>query len=120
DLVPGVAPVAQSLYRLAPSEMQELTSKLHELSDKGLIRPTSSPWGDPGLLVKKKGGSFRPFKVLNKDGPVAYRLELPQQLSKVPSTFRVSNMKKSLIIPLDEIQIDDKLHFDEEPIEIMD
>ncbi|GKE51504.1 reverse transcriptase domain-containing protein [Tanacetum coccineum] len=62
----------------------------------------------------------RPFKVLNKDGPVAYRLELPQQLSKVPSTFRVSNMKKSLIIPLDEIQIDNKLHFDEEPIEIMD
>nr|GEV05917.1 hypothetical protein [Tanacetum cinerariifolium] len=67
----------------------------------------------------------RPFKVLSKVGDVAYRLELPQQLSRVHNTFYVSNLKKclsdeSLVIPLDELRIDDKLHFIEEPVEIMD
>ncbi|GJW62369.1 putative reverse transcriptase domain-containing protein [Tanacetum coccineum] len=62
---------------------------------------------------------------LTKVGTVAYRLELPEQLSRVHSTFHVSNFKKCmadkpLAIPLDEIQIDDKLHFIEEPVEIMD
>ncbi|GKB45232.1 putative reverse transcriptase domain-containing protein [Tanacetum coccineum] len=64
-------------------------------------------------------------KVLAKFRPVAYRLELPRQLSNVHSTFHVSNLKKclsdeSLVIPLEEIQIDDKLYFIEEPVEIMD
>ncbi|GJV76348.1 hypothetical protein Tco_1507932 [Tanacetum coccineum] len=54
DLVPGVAPVARSPYGLAPSEIQELSSRLQELSDKGFIRPSSTPWGDPILFVKKK------------------------------------------------------------------
>ncbi|GKC45374.1 putative reverse transcriptase domain-containing protein [Tanacetum coccineum] len=63
--------------------------------------------------------------ILAKVGTVSYRLELPKQLSKVHSTFHVSNLKKclsdeTLAIPLDEIQIDDKLHFVEEPVEIMD
>ncbi|GJT60545.1 putative reverse transcriptase domain-containing protein [Tanacetum coccineum] len=67
----------------------------------------------------------RPFKIISKVGNVAYRLELPEQLSKVHSTFHVSNLKKCisdepLAIPLDEIQVDDKLHFIEEPIKIMD
>ncbi|GKC71137.1 hypothetical protein Tco_1117020 [Tanacetum coccineum] len=66
-----------------------------------------------------------PFKVLAKVGTIAYRLELPQQLMRVHSTFHVSNLKKCLAdkplaIPLDEIHIDDKLHFVEEPVEIMD
>nr|GEW91766.1 putative reverse transcriptase domain-containing protein [Tanacetum cinerariifolium] len=47
DLIPGVAPVARAPYRLAPSKMKELTDKLKELSDKGFIRPSSSPWGAP-------------------------------------------------------------------------
>ncbi|GJU76900.1 putative reverse transcriptase domain-containing protein [Tanacetum coccineum] len=64
-------------------------------------------------------------KVLAKVRTVAYRLELPQQLSRVHSTFHVSNLKKCLsdeplAIPLDEIHIDDKLHFVEEPVEVMD
>ncbi|GKF33231.1 hypothetical protein Tco_0106431, partial [Tanacetum coccineum] len=46
-------------YRLAPSEMKELSEQLQELSDKGFIRPSSSPWGAPVLFVKKKDGSFR-------------------------------------------------------------
>nr|GEX84316.1 putative reverse transcriptase domain, ribonuclease H-like domain, aspartic peptidase domain protein [Tanacetum cinerariifolium] len=54
-----VAPVARAPYRLAPSKMKELAKKLQELSDKGFIRPSSSPWGAPVLFVKKKDGSFR-------------------------------------------------------------
>ncbi|GJR13186.1 putative reverse transcriptase domain-containing protein [Tanacetum coccineum] len=54
DLVPGAAPVARAPYRLAPSELKELSEQLKELSDKGFIRPSSSPWGAPVLFVKKK------------------------------------------------------------------
>ncbi|GJU27174.1 putative reverse transcriptase domain-containing protein [Tanacetum coccineum] len=69
DLIPGSVPVAQAPYRLAPSEMKELSEKLQELSDKGFIRPSSSPWGAPVLFVKKKDGSFRmciDYRELNK------------------------------------------------------
>ncbi|GJY96857.1 putative reverse transcriptase domain-containing protein [Tanacetum coccineum] len=59
DLVPGDAPVARAPYRLALSKMEELSAQLQELSDKGFIRPSSSPWGAPVLFVKKKDGSFR-------------------------------------------------------------
>ncbi|GJR93833.1 putative reverse transcriptase domain-containing protein [Tanacetum coccineum] len=69
DLVPGAAPVARAPYRLAPSEMKELAEQLQELTDKGFIRPSSSPWGAPVLFVKKKDGSFRmciDYRELNK------------------------------------------------------
>ncbi|GJR15202.1 putative reverse transcriptase domain-containing protein [Tanacetum coccineum] len=69
ELVPGAAPVARAPYRLAPSEMKELAKQLQELSDKGFIRPSSSPWGAPVLFVKKKDGSFRmciDYRELNK------------------------------------------------------
>ncbi|GKG20963.1 hypothetical protein Tco_0380764, partial [Tanacetum coccineum] len=59
DLVPGVAPVAWPPYRLAPSEMKELSEQLKELSDKGFIRPSSSPWGAQVLFVKKKDRSIQ-------------------------------------------------------------
>nr|GEX22520.1 hypothetical protein [Tanacetum cinerariifolium] len=66
-----------------------------------------------------------PFKILAKVGTIAYRLELPEQLSRVHSMFHVSKLKKCmadelLAIPLDEIQVDEKLNFIEEPVEIMD
>ncbi|GKD85822.1 putative nucleotidyltransferase, ribonuclease H [Tanacetum coccineum] len=61
DLIPGATPIAKSPYRLAPSEMQELSEQLQELQDKGFIRPSHSPWGAPVLFVKKKDGSFRMF-----------------------------------------------------------
>ncbi|GJY38152.1 putative reverse transcriptase domain-containing protein [Tanacetum coccineum] len=69
DLVPGAAPVARAPYRLAPSEMKELADQLQELSDKGFIRPSSSPWGAPVLFVKKKDGSLQmciDYRELNK------------------------------------------------------
>jgi hypothetical protein len=58
-------------------------------------------------------------------GPVAYQLLLPKELSNIHLIFHVSNLKKclsdeSLVIPLDEIEIDEKLHFIEEPVEVMD
>ncbi|KAJ9544424.1 hypothetical protein OSB04_024131 [Centaurea solstitialis] len=59
DLVPGAAPRAKTPYRLAPPEIQELSNQLEELLEKGFIRPSSSPWGAPILLVKKKDGSMR-------------------------------------------------------------
>ncbi|GJR80978.1 putative reverse transcriptase domain-containing protein, partial [Tanacetum coccineum] len=59
ELVPGAAPVARAPYRLAPAEMQELSTQLQELSDREFTRPSSSPWGASVLFVKKKDGSFR-------------------------------------------------------------
>ncbi|GJU43295.1 reverse transcriptase domain-containing protein [Tanacetum coccineum] len=69
ELTPGATPVAKSPYRLAPSELEELSGQLKELQDKGFIRPSSSPWGAPVLFVKKKDGSFRmciDYRELNK------------------------------------------------------
>ena len=69
DLIPGAAPIARAPYRLAPSEMQELSSQLEELLSRGFIRPSFSPWGAPVLFVKKKDGSFRmciDYRELNK------------------------------------------------------
>nr|GEZ48148.1 putative reverse transcriptase domain-containing protein [Tanacetum cinerariifolium] len=57
--VPGAAPVAWAPYRLAPFGMKDLSEQLKELSDKGVIRPSSLPWGATVLSVKKKDGSFR-------------------------------------------------------------
>ncbi|GJS82231.1 putative reverse transcriptase domain-containing protein [Tanacetum coccineum] len=69
DLIPGAMSVAKSPYRLAPSELEELSRQLKELQDKGFIRPSSSPWGALILFVKKKDRSFRmciDFRELNK------------------------------------------------------
>ncbi|GKC12495.1 putative reverse transcriptase domain-containing protein [Tanacetum coccineum] len=69
NLIPGAAPVARAPYRLAPSEMQELSNQLQELADRGFIQPSTSPWGAPVLFVKKKDGSFRmciDYRELNK------------------------------------------------------
>ncbi|GKE70730.1 putative reverse transcriptase domain-containing protein [Tanacetum coccineum] len=69
DLIPGASPVARAPYRLAPSEMKELSEQLKELYNKVFIRPSSLPWGAPVLFVKKKDGSFRmciDYRELNK------------------------------------------------------
>ncbi|GJR00664.1 hypothetical protein Tco_0523648 [Tanacetum coccineum] len=87
-----------------------------------------SPW--KGVVRFGKGRKLNPryvgpFKVLEKVGSVAYKLELPEELSTVHNTFHVSNLKKCyadepLAVPLDELHFDDKLQFVEEPVEIMD
>ncbi|GKG18624.1 hypothetical protein Tco_0372922, partial [Tanacetum coccineum] len=69
DLIPGAAPIARAPYPLASSEMKELSEQLQELSDKGFIKPSSSPWGALVLFIIKKDGSFRmyiDYKELNK------------------------------------------------------
>ncbi|GJR90257.1 hypothetical protein Tco_0214268 [Tanacetum coccineum] len=84
---------------------------------KGVVR-----FGKKGKLTPKYVGLF---KVIEWVGLVAYRLKLPLELNGVHDTFHVSNLKKCLAdetlhAPLEEIQIDAKLHFIEEPMEIMD
>ncbi|GKA44234.1 putative reverse transcriptase domain-containing protein [Tanacetum coccineum] len=69
DLILGPAPVARAPYRLAPSEMQELSNQLQELADRGFIQPSTLPWGAPILFVKTKDGSLRmciDYRELNK------------------------------------------------------
>lgn len=87
-----------------------------------------SPW--KGVIRFGKRGKLNPryigpFEILDRIGPMAYRLNLPPELNNVHNVFHVSNLKKCLtddnvVIPLDEIHIDNQLHFVERPIEIMD
>ncbi|GJU66450.1 putative reverse transcriptase domain-containing protein [Tanacetum coccineum] len=97
-----------------------------QVGDRVMIKV--SPW--KGVVRFCKRGKLNPryvgpFKVLEKVGSVAYRIELPQELSRVHNTFHVSNLKKCysdepLAVPLEGLHIDDKLRFVEEPVEIMD
>ncbi|GJU34766.1 putative reverse transcriptase domain-containing protein [Tanacetum coccineum] len=97
-----------------------------EVGDKVMLKV--SPWKGVVRFRKRRKLSPRyigPFKILSRVGLVAYKLELPRELQGIHNTFHVSNLKKclsdeDLIIPLDEVRIDEKLHFIEEPIEIMD
>ena len=69
NLAPGTEPVSKAPYTMAPVEMKELAAQLQDLLDKGVIRPSVSPWGAPVLFVKKKDGSMRlciDYRELNK------------------------------------------------------
>nr|GFB42234.1 putative reverse transcriptase domain-containing protein [Tanacetum cinerariifolium] len=97
-----------------------------QVGDKVMLKVL--PW--KGVVRFGKWGKLNPryvgpFKVLEKVRTVAYKLELPQELSRIHNTFHVSNLKKCysddpLTVPLDGLRIDDQLHFVEEPVEIMD
>nr|GEV25019.1 putative reverse transcriptase domain-containing protein [Tanacetum cinerariifolium] len=102
--------------RLHPSR-HSMGESVDRQSARGVIR-----FGKRGKLSPWYIG---PFEIIERIGPVAYKLELPEKLHGIHNTFHVSNLKKcladeNLVIPLEEVQLDDKLHFIEEPMEIMD
>ncbi|GJS02702.1 putative reverse transcriptase domain-containing protein [Tanacetum coccineum] len=97
-----------------------------QVGDKVMLK--FSPW--KGVVHFGKRGKLNtryvgPFKVIERVRTVSYKLELPQKLDRVHNTFHVSNLKKhlsdeSLVIPLGELHVDDKLHFLEQPVKVMD
>nr|GEV88821.1 putative reverse transcriptase domain-containing protein [Tanacetum cinerariifolium] len=108
----------EQIKPLRPLEFQVKDHVMLKVSPrKGVIQ-----FGKQGILYPRYIG---PFKILKRIGPVAYKLKLPAELSNVHSTFHVSNLKKclsdeSLVIPMKELRLDDKLNFVEEPVEVMD
>ncbi|GJS14937.1 putative reverse transcriptase domain-containing protein [Tanacetum coccineum] len=107
--------------------VQETTEKIIQIKQRiQAARDRQKSYAD----LKRKPMEFQVgdrvmLKVLEKVGAVAYKLELPQELSRVHNTFHVSNLKKCyfddpLVVPLEGLHVDDKLHFVEEPVEIMD
>nr|GEU89264.1 reverse transcriptase domain-containing protein [Tanacetum cinerariifolium] len=140
DLIPGAAPVARAPYRLAPSEMKELSEQLQELSDKAFIRPSSSPWGASVFIYSKIDlrSGYHQLRVREQDIPkTAFRTRyghyefqvMPFGLTNVPAVFmdlmnRVCKpyLDKFIIIFIDDILIyskDEKEH-EEHPKAILE
>ncbi|GKB34037.1 putative reverse transcriptase domain-containing protein [Tanacetum coccineum] len=103
-LIPGAILVVKSPYRLTPSEMEELSSQLKEVQDKGFIRPRSLPWGAPVLFVKKKDGSFKmciDYKELNK-----LTIKNHHPLLRIDDLFdQLPYLDKFVIVFIDDILI---------------
>nr|GFC58181.1 putative reverse transcriptase domain-containing protein [Tanacetum cinerariifolium] len=115
---------------LGPELTQEMTEKIVQIKQR-MQRDRQKSYADLKRVVRfRKRGKLNPryvgpFKILERIGDVAYKLDLLEELSRVHNTFHVSNLKKCyadepLAIPLDGLHFDDKLHFVEEPVEIMD
>nr|GFC08326.1 reverse transcriptase domain-containing protein [Tanacetum cinerariifolium] len=112
----------------SPKSYADLKCKPMEFQVGDKVMPKVSPW--KGVVCFGKRGKLNPrydgpFKVLERVGDVAYKLDLSEELSRVHNMFHVSNLKKChadepLAVPLDVLHFDDKLHFIEEPVEIVD
>ncbi|GKC86890.1 putative reverse transcriptase domain-containing protein [Tanacetum coccineum] len=120
-------------YRLPPSNgwskrKDNTNARRYVACLSPVCRSEVSPWKGAMHFGKRRKLSPRyigPFKILARVGSVAYTLELPEELKGIHSTFHVSNLKKCLaegdvVIPMDEIQLDDKLHMIKEPVEVID
>ncbi|GJR91159.1 putative reverse transcriptase domain-containing protein [Tanacetum coccineum] len=117
----------ESLINIKKSyaDLESVNQGISKFGDKVMLKV--SPW--KGVVRFGKRGKLNPryvgpFKVIERVGEVAYKLELPEELSRVHNTFHVSNLKKChadepLAVPLDGLNLDDKLHFVEEPVEIV-
>ncbi|GJR84736.1 putative reverse transcriptase domain-containing protein [Tanacetum coccineum] len=113
---------------IGPELVQETTKKISQIKDVLKAKRDLSPW--KGVVCFGKKGKLaprfvRPFEIIEKVGLVAYQLDLPEELNGVHDTFCMSNLKKCLAyptlqVPLDEIQVDAKLNFMVEPIEILE
>nr|GEY88070.1 hypothetical protein [Tanacetum cinerariifolium] len=130
------AALYEALYRrkcrspVCLSEKSYVDKRLKPLEFKvgDMVLLKVSPWMSAvrfGKHDKLSPSYIRPFKILARVGLVAYTLELPKELKGIHSTFHVSNLKKCLaeddvVVPIDEIQLDDKLHMIEEPVEVVD
>ncbi|GKB35506.1 putative reverse transcriptase domain-containing protein [Tanacetum coccineum] len=108
---------------IGPELVQETTEKISQIKDRlKVARDRVVRFGKKGKLAPRFVG---PFEIIEKVGPVAYRLDFPKELNGVHDTFHVSNLKKCLADPtlqvsLNEIQVDVKLNFIEEPVEILE
>nr|GEW47688.1 hypothetical protein [Tanacetum cinerariifolium] len=116
----GIGNLFRHEYGLSPLDRWSrlrIDLRLRVIARKGVVR-----FGKKGKLALRFVGQF---KIIEKVGPVAYRLDSPEELNGVHDTFHVSNLKKCLAhptlqVPLDEIRIDAKLNFVEEPVEILE
>nr|GEU46500.1 putative reverse transcriptase domain-containing protein [Tanacetum cinerariifolium] len=110
------------------SQLTDKSLKLVEFKVGNMVLLKVLPW--KGVVRFRKCRKLSPcyigpFKILARVGHVAYMLELPEELKRIHYTFHVSNLKKCLaeddvVVSIDEIQLDDKLHMIEEPVQVMD
>ncbi|GKE76077.1 hypothetical protein Tco_1542197 [Tanacetum coccineum] len=114
-------------HRLNNLYSSETTEKIIQIKNRLLTaRSRQKSYADRRTKpLEFKVGDMVLLKILARVGPVAYTLELPEELKGIHRTFHVSNLKKCLaegdiVVLMDEIQLDDKLHMIEEPVEIVD
>ncbi|GJY59008.1 putative reverse transcriptase domain-containing protein [Tanacetum coccineum] len=114
---------------IGPELVQETTKKISQIKGRlKAVRDRHKSYAGMVCFGKKRKLTprfVRPFEIIEKVGPVAYRLDLPEELNDVHDTFHVSNLKNCLAdptlqVPLDEIRVEDKLNFIEEPVEILE